>query len=288
MSQLAPLCVCGVYLGMAVGALAIGWLVRNSRHEQLRLLARKLEDGRARVPRGLFSSMEEAGVEGRLGGLRVRLSFDVRGSGKHKQTWALYRVWVENGPGTVTVHEADVLTRFARWLGFGGQEVTGDAALDRRLSFRGDRAALRQLHRRESGQGPALARALQRALDEHGLARVELRRDRIEAEQRCPWDATRYERALHALVELGRLWGRQPVQITVRGGARAEPHLAWTAGGSQALCPYCRAGLEPGDDLQACPRCDTVHHAECLSEAGGCTVFGCAGRAERGPRQPTR
>ena len=30
-------------------------------------------------------------------------------------------------------------------------------------------------------------------------------------------------------------------------------------------------------DLAACDACSTVHHQECLEEAGGCTVFGCDG-----------
>jgi TM2 domain-containing membrane protein YozV len=42
-------------------------------------------------------------------------------------------------------------------------------------------------------------------------------------------------------------------------------------------CPYCRAAFEDGEDQPvACSACGTLHHAECLAENGGCTVFGCS------------
>jgi TM2 domain-containing membrane protein YozV len=41
-------------------------------------------------------------------------------------------------------------------------------------------------------------------------------------------------------------------------------------------CPYCRTAFEPDDEVVACSGCATQHHAECLQENGGCTVFGCS------------
>jgi len=41
-------------------------------------------------------------------------------------------------------------------------------------------------------------------------------------------------------------------------------------------CPYCRAPFETGDDLTTCSGCGTAHHTDCLTENGGCTVFGCS------------
>jgi TM2 domain-containing membrane protein YozV len=41
-------------------------------------------------------------------------------------------------------------------------------------------------------------------------------------------------------------------------------------------CPYCRTGFEEHDEIVACPDCATQHHADCLRENGGCTVFGCS------------
>ena len=46
---------------------------------------------------------------------------------------------------------------------------------------------------------------------------------------------------------------------------------------SAAICPYCRAEIEP-DPAQAvyCPGCGTPHHVDCFEENGGCTIFGCS------------
>ena len=43
---------------------------------------------------------------------------------------------------------------------------------------------------------------------------------------------------------------------------------------SAAVCPYCRAAVDAAEAV-ACAGCGTLHHAECLEENGGCTVFGC-------------
>ena len=43
-----------------------------------------------------------------------------------------------------------------------------------------------------------------------------------------------------------------------------------------ATCPYCRTAFEGDDEIISCSGCATEHHAECLQENGGCTVFGCS------------
>ncbi len=43
-----------------------------------------------------------------------------------------------------------------------------------------------------------------------------------------------------------------------------------------ASCPYCRTAFEEDDVIVACSGCQTKHHADCLQENGGCTVFGCS------------
>jgi TM2 domain-containing membrane protein YozV len=40
-------------------------------------------------------------------------------------------------------------------------------------------------------------------------------------------------------------------------------------------CPYCRTAFAAEDEIVACSGCVTNHHADCLQENGGCTVFGC-------------
>jgi TM2 domain-containing membrane protein YozV len=42
------------------------------------------------------------------------------------------------------------------------------------------------------------------------------------------------------------------------------------------ICPYCRTEVgEAEGDRKDCPGCGTPHHADCFTENGGCTVFGC-------------
>jgi len=45
---------------------------------------------------------------------------------------------------------------------------------------------------------------------------------------------------------------------------------------SGASCPYCRTAFESDDAIVVCSGCETEHHADCLQENGGCTVFGCS------------
>lgn len=96
----------------------------------------------------------------------------------------------------------------------------------------------------------------------------------------------RVEQVLQALERLAPLFERRALTIRVGGVERAS--VAW-AEGERVLCPFCRDGLGD-DDLTACEACGTVHHAECLAEGGGCSVFGCAGRGRRedeGLRSPS-
>jgi hypothetical protein len=60
----------------------------------------------------------------------------------------------------------------------------------------------------------------------------------------------------------------------VRVAKFSEPSRA-PAG--EQRCPYCKGGVLSGERLEACLECQTVHHRECLDEARGCAVHGCAG-----------
>jgi hypothetical protein len=44
-------------------------------------------------------------------------------------------------------------------------------------------------------------------------------------------------------------------------------------------CPYCRYPIRDDEDRIACPRCGIPHHRECWAANGGCTTYGCGGRA---------
>jgi len=45
--------------------------------------------------------------------------------------------------------------------------------------------------------------------------------------------------------------------------------------GKRSNCPFCH-GLLGDEQTWRCPRCDTVHHAECARENRRCTLLGCA------------
>jgi hypothetical protein len=42
------------------------------------------------------------------------------------------------------------------------------------------------------------------------------------------------------------------------------------------VCPYCRTKIVPEDEPVVCEGCGTSHHADCYTENGGCTIFGCS------------
>ena len=43
------------------------------------------------------------------------------------------------------------------------------------------------------------------------------------------------------------------------------------------LCPYCKAKLNPYDNIVFCSECNMPHHFECWLENKQCTTFGCQG-----------
>jgi len=89
---------------------------------------------------------------------------------------------------------------------------------------------------------------------------------------------TSVEQALDALVRLAPLLQRAPIELRGAAGEPPRVAVAWTMADA-ILCPYCRDALAAEtDDVDACGVCRTAHHRDCLTEAGGCTVFGCGGR----------
>lgn len=40
-------------------------------------------------------------------------------------------------------------------------------------------------------------------------------------------------------------------------------------------CSYCHYPIKPSQDVHECPACKIIHHAECWTENGGCTTYGC-------------
>lgn len=52
-------------------------------------------------------------------------------------------------------------------------------------------------------------------------------------------------------------------------------------------CPYCRFPVKPGEQVQVCPACKVIHHADCWRENQGCTTYGCRGAAAAAPSLAT-
>ncbi len=83
-------------------------------------------------------------------------------------------------------------------------------------------------------------------------------------------------------------WARQAASLVERlDGLVQSPviQVELAVARSGAVCPYCRDAAAEGDaGVAACEACGTVHHADCLEEAGGCTVLGCGRSARRSGR----
>lgn len=45
-------------------------------------------------------------------------------------------------------------------------------------------------------------------------------------------------------------------------------------------CPYCKNPVMVSDLIASCVKCGTLHHFDCWKSTGGCSVFGCDGKAE--------
>lgn len=57
-------------------------------------------------------------------------------------------------------------------------------------------------------------------------------------------------------------------------------------------CPYCRESVERDQPSARCDGCETLIHAACADELGGCSTLGCVGRRARptpaSQAQPTK
>lgn len=108
-----------------------------------------------------------------------------------------------------------------------------------------------------------------------GLSEPQATNGWLQVRRRASIYALRPESVAPVLDALGQLAGvlaRAPVEVRIGGAPRAG--WAWSRADAVLLCPYCRDALGH-DALAVCGSCGTAHHAECLAEAGRCTVFGC-------------
>ncbi len=148
------------------------------------------------------------------------------------------------------------------------------------LTFDLARASL-EARRRGEPRKPAgeleLDQAVARLLDSHGQTRVTLGGGVLRAE--APFsdealDPRALLSTLRSLAVIARLVTRDMVSTPAAREGRA---FAWTAAGGALRCPFCKDDLDPKAlDVEACAACRTLHHGECLGDAGGCTVLGCS------------
>ncbi|MCO5170864.1 MAG: hypothetical protein M9894_31435 [Planctomycetes bacterium] len=163
-----------------------------------------------------------------------------------------------------------VFPRTALTLRLAAPGVTGRLALD------ADEA--RSLAGRAGAQAAAAGAAVSHLFGLVRLRSLEVRDGWLvatrvlETDYAASWGSV--ASVLDAMRRLVPLLPRAGVQVRVGGVVRAVH--AWSVD-DHVVCPFCRDAL--GDDaVEACPVCDTAHHRDCLAEAGGCTVLGCAGR----------
>lgn len=233
-----------------------------------------LVGGRASIEMPWYAGLSAARVEGRLDGREVTLRFEKRGSGKHKYHVAVYEVEVDHPVADFTAEDEGVLDDLWRWLGISSSKVVGQGV---KLTGAGTRPAERLFQRGD------LLRVVRRLLQLPGeRGGVKLRGRTLSMERRVGGsvlDTPDLLRTFRSLLDAAALCGRAQVELPKIKLRPRVGTFAWTGGGAAALCPYCRDGIaEDGEGAAACDRCGTAHHAECLAEAGGCTVFGCGGR----------
>ncbi len=266
---------------VAIGLAALLWLRRAPRSPfsaELAALAAGFQGGSVHVsPR-----LPGCHVHGALGGRPARVSFARSGEGEQAHTAIVYDLAVLNPAATFEVAERDTRQSLGHFLGLARADALDDPNLVVRARGHGASRLL---------QATDVRAALQR-LFALGVSTVSLRWSGLRVEQRGDVRAQAMGETLQALLELSRLCGRVPVSelISVQPRpARARRAFVWTGGGATARCPYCRDELDvTAPEVAACDRCATVHHTDCLAEAGGCTIFGCGARQPAQPRDARR
>jgi hypothetical protein len=268
-----------VWVAFMALVLVASHLSRRSQETQLDQFRRALEGGHGRTAVSWLGGLQGAFVKGHLDGRPVSLTFERRGSGKNKYHVAVYEVQVDNPVADFTAEDEGVLDGLWRWMGASSSKVVGQGV---KLTGANAGTASKLFQRSD------LLAVVRRLLELPGEQRgVRLQGRRLRLERRASGgvvDAADLERTFRSLLRAAALCGREQVELPK---IRLRPKVgtfAWTGGGAAALCPYCRDGLAAdGDGAAACDRCGTAHHAACLEEAGGCTVFGCDGGREARP-----
>lgn len=295
---------CALFLGVGVVTACAVAISKRSQARTLHELAEWLDDGQCQAePQLLQGAFEGWRVTGALRGKRVRLDFTVTGSGKSRRVFANYEIEVPYGLSTFKVTRTTLLNRLGRAMGLVTDTKIGDATIDQKYILEGNPQDLRDLFR----QAPKLEWSFDDLFTRFGFDSVELLRGigpglpglgvdamRLRAVRtQTMLDPKALRGAFEALHRIASYCERRPIaspKLKVRAELKT---YAWTYGGAGPRCPFCRDAIEleaSSEDVAACEGCGTVHHAECLIEAGGCTVYGCARAARHGdaPARPRR
>lgn len=275
---------------VGVPLLAVMARADQRRHavREVQAFAGLLDGGVAHIAKADFwNGLDECRAEGRLDDHDVRVSFARRGGGKHAYTAIIYAVEVHHPASAFEVAEVDAIEGLFRFLGLASTDELRDGNLVLR---KGGAPAGRLL------QAADVRTAMKKVLNTLGVSAVSLKGATLTIEQRGQIHAHSMHTTLRTLLELAKLVGRRRVdelKIVARERTPAPAtdlatRFAWTGGGEAARCPYCRDELDAAaPEAAACERCGTVHHRECLAEAGDCSVFGC-GAKDRGPAERER
>lgn len=268
---MAMLCAISGIVGLVGGVVFLLAQQHRVFMNRLHQFARRLAGGRVEGDEGWLGGLSDVEVRGRLDGHDVRLGFRIVGGGKNQQTYTCFRVDVPNAVTNFEVKRASTLRRFGRWLGLVDDVPTGDQRIDDKYILSGHSGSLSELFGDRE-----LERAVDCVLEDFDA--VQVRFDQLEGEQLGQTSDPRQLLGLFRnMIRLANLCERRRVKVKILG---SRERFAWTGGGETARCPFCRDDLQlDAPDVTACSRCDTVHHAECIEEAGGCTIFGCGGRA---------
>lgn len=264
-----------------VFAMFAGYSAQQTRQTNLHEFSQRLQNGACQIPDGFFGKkLDGARVQGRYEGRRLSLEVSVTRSGDSSVTHGTYTVDVSNPVTNFEISTVGVMRRFGRWLGVVDDAVLGKQRLDEKYVVkRGGQRVGRLFH---SGE-------MERLLDHvfgMGFDSIELRGERLSVTGTfgmSSMEPFELMRVFQQLNRMARLCERKQVEIKL-SAAKATRRFGWTDGGHDVLCPYCRDTIPlggGGDPVSACEHCNTVHHTECLEEAGGCVVFGCRGRESK-------
>jgi hypothetical protein len=255
----------GAFLFTLLGTYAVHLAPRTLRRAAVRRLARRLEGARVR------RTAAGVQVEGTLEGRRcVVQHITIDGEETLSAEVALGARAV-----AFTLERAELVERVARRLGRALAGEREERVEDRLLG--GDRALA-------AGHSSEALAGLAGLLERHDLDRVVVARDgrlSVAAAGRTLLGVrpAALLALLRDLAALAPLFERTTVRV------REREAFGFTRAGGALMCPFCRDALEATRAV-ACEGCATLHHDECLREAGGCTVFGCDAAPaprERGP-----